>query len=63
MPDHIYLRLDRAQKPYFVLPHGQSLTVAKAHELYPQLIGRETAEAIEIAKKEKIAVVKLKNEA
>lgn len=60
--DHIYLRLDSTEKPVFVLPHGQALSIATAQKWYPQLKGLKTAMAIEQVKKGdkgSIAVVNL----
>lgn len=60
--DHIYLRLDSTDKPVFVLPHGQALSIETAHRWYPQLKGMRTALAIEKVRagdKGSIAVVEL----
>lgn len=59
--DHIYLRLDGQDKPVFVLPHGQALSIDTAHRWYPQLVGIKTAQAISQVRSAKgsVAIVQL----
>lgn len=57
---HLYLRFDSNGKPYVVTPKGQTYKLASAQRTWPDIVGAPTAQAIELAKKEGIAVIKLK---
>lgn len=60
----IYLtRSPRTQTPYFVINEGKTvLTVKTAHKRFPELVGKRSAQALEMLKTNPIVMVEVRND-
>ena len=59
----IYLRNTRSGTPYFVIHGGKtSISVKTAQNLFPELVGIRTAQALELLKTQPVVAVEVRKD-